>query len=86
MAAKGTVKMENADNKQAPAVKSRRDWMLLAGRVAAAAALGLGGAWLLHRSCPDGSCPACPEQSGCKLPEAKTFRDQIRRRDERRKP
>lgn len=78
-------KMENADNKHVPAVKSRRDWMLLTGRAAVAVTLGLGGAWLLRRSCPDGSCPACPEQSGCKLPDAKTFRKQVRRRDERKK-
>ena len=78
-------KMENVDNKHVPAVKSRRDWMLLTGRAAVAVTLGLGGAWLLRRSCPDGSCPACPEQSGCKLPDAKTFREQVRRRDERKK-
>ncbi|MFA6101562.1 MAG: hypothetical protein WCV67_06665 [Victivallaceae bacterium] len=72
--------MKDAGNMNVPDSKSRRDWLLLAGRVAVAAALGLGGALLLRRSCPDGSCPACPEQGGCRKPDAEAFREQIRRR------
>jgi hypothetical protein len=71
-----------------PDSKSRRDWILLAGRVAAAAALGFGGALLLRRSCPDGSCSACPEQGGCRKPDAAAFRKQVHRqsKDGGRKP
>ena len=69
-------------DKHVPDSKSRRDWLLLTGRAVVAAALGLGGGLLLRgRSCPDGSCPACPEQGGCQKPDAEAFRDRVRRRD-----
>ena len=73
--------MKDTGNNHVPHLKSRRDWMLLAGRIAAATALGFGGALLLRRSgsCPDGSCSACPEQGGCKKPDADAFRKQVRR-------
>jgi len=73
-------------NEHEPVLRSRRDWMLLTGRAAVAAALGIGGALLLRRSCPDGSCPACPEQGNCRQPDAQAFRDRIRRQDGRKKP
>ena len=75
--------MKDTGDKHVPDARSRRDWMLLAGRVAAAAVLGFGGALLLRRSgsCPDGSCSACPEQGGCRKPAAGAFREQVRRQN-----
>lgn len=73
--------MKDSGNKHAPVSESRRGWLLLSARIAAAAALGFTGAMLLRRRCPDGSCPACPEQGGCRKPDAAAFREQIRRRN-----
>jgi hypothetical protein len=73
--------MRDAGNKHVPDSKSRREWILLTGRAAIAAALGFGGALLLRRSCPDRSCPACPEQGCCRKPDAGAFREKIRRQN-----